>query len=88
MKKLTESMRRNFITLRGCKRLTYRQIQTELGISRPTIAKWCRLYEKQIRRSYTRMMAKERRRWLEQCERDWERRNKDLIENLEKIRQL
>lgn len=64
-----EATRKKFIKLRA-QGYTYRAIQKELGISRPTSSKWSRWYEKQIDREYNRLERARHKAWLDKIDRE------------------
>lgn len=70
-----EATRKKFIELKAAG-YSYRYIQKEINVSRPTIAKWCRLYAKEIDREYKRQDRKRLKEYEKQLDREYKQRFK------------
>ena len=77
----SEATRKKFIQLRA-EGWTFRAIQKELNVSRPTLIKWSRWYEKQIDREYRRLKRAKDKAWRDKANREWDRRVASILKQL------
>jgi transposase len=83
--KIDEATRKKFIELRAQGR-TYREIQQDLNVSRPTIAKWCRMYARELDREYRRQRRKADRERIKELDREFRQRFSKFYEIIGKGR--
>ena len=69
----SEATRKRFIKLRA-QGYTFRAIQKEINVSRPTLIKWSRWFEKQIDREYRKLERARDKEWRDKINREWDQK--------------